>query len=163
MVVVVVMVVVVEPLGMVVGVKLVITGAGTGVKVKPAILAVPSGVVTLTSPDCAATGTTAVIRVAELTTKLCAATPPKLTALAPVKLLPEITTLVPGVAVAGVKPVMTGAAGMKVKPTRFAVPPGVRTLTLPVAPPPTYAVMVESFTTTKRPAARPPKLTASVE
>ena len=75
-----VMVVVVEPLGMVVGVKLVITGAGTGVKVKPAILAVPSGVVTLTSPDCAATGTTAVIRVAELTTKLCAATPPKLTA-----------------------------------------------------------------------------------
>ena len=106
-----VMVVVVEPLGMVVGVKLVITGAGTGVKVKPAILAVPSGVVTLTSPDCAATGTTAVIRVAELTTKLCAATPPKLTALAPVKLLPEITTLVPGVAVAGVKPVMRGPGG----------------------------------------------------
>ncbi len=46
---------------------------------------------------------------------------------------------------------------------RFAVPPGVRTLTLPVAPPPTTAVIVESFTTVKRPAARLPKLTASVE
>ena len=106
-----VMVVVVEPLGMVVGVKLVITGAGTGVKVKPAITAVPSGVVTLTSPDKPPTGTTAVMRVAELTTNDDAAMPPKLTLLAPVKLLPEITTLVPGVAVAGVKPVIRGPGG----------------------------------------------------
>lgn len=101
-----------EPDGTVVGVKLVITGAGIGVKVKPAIEAVPSGVVTLTAPDCPPTGTTAVMRVAEFTTNDVAATPPKLTADAPVKLLPEITTLVPGVAVAGVKPVMRGPGGM---------------------------------------------------
>ena len=107
-----VMVVVIEPVGIVVGVKLVITGAGIGVKVKPAIEAVPSGVVTLTAPETAVAGTTAVMRVAEFTTKDAAATPPKLTLLAPVKLLPEITTLVPGVAVAGVKPVMRGPGGM---------------------------------------------------
>ncbi len=48
---------------------------------------------TVTAPEPA--GETAVIWVSELTTKLAAAVPPKLTAVAPVKPVPVMTTLVP--------------------------------------------------------------------
>ena len=65
-------------------VKRLITGAG--INVKPESVAVPPGVVTLTLPD-APEATTAVILVEEFTTNDVAATPPNLTAVAPVSLL----------------------------------------------------------------------------
>ena len=63
--------------------------AVTTVKVNPARVAVPPGVVTLTFPD-APVPTTAVMLVAELTVNDVAAVPPKLTAVAPVKFVPVI-------------------------------------------------------------------------
>ncbi len=75
---------------------------------------------------------TAVIWVAELTVKLAAAVAPNFTAVAPVKLVPVMTTLVPPVAGpdVGARPVTVGA-GMKVKvPTEVPVPPTVVTLTV---------------------------------
>lgn len=54
-----------------------------------------------------------------------------------------------------------GATGaQKIKPFKFAVPSCVTTLILPLAPPPTTAVMVVAFTTLTEVAAIPPKLTA---
>ena len=51
-------------------------------------------------------------------------------------------------------------AGMKVKvPLLVAVPPGVVTLIVPVAPLPTVALMVVSLVTVKMAAAVPPKAT----
>ena len=144
------------------GAKALMTGAGMKVNAL-ALVAVPLGVVSVTTPVAPAAATRTVTVESFTTTSEVPAIPPKRTALAPKKLLPEIVIVAPAGADAGVKPVIIGAAGMKVKPARFAVPPGVRTLTLPVAPPPTAAVIVESLTTVKRPAARPPKLTASVE
>ena len=74
---------------------------------------VPPGVVTVTSTVPAVpAGAVAVIWVALLTVKLVAAVAPKLTALAPVKLVPVIVTEVPpavGPAV-GLTPVTVGAA-----------------------------------------------------
>ena len=58
----------------------------------------PPGVVTVMSTlPTACAGATAVICVAELTVKLVAAVPPKDTAVAPVKLVPVMTTDVPPV------------------------------------------------------------------
>jgi hypothetical protein len=72
---------------------------------------VPLGVVTVTStvPEGSA-GLTAVIEVSELTVKLPAATAPKLTAVAPVKRLPLMATVVPPLVGpdAGDTPVTTG-------------------------------------------------------
>ena len=48
----------------------------------------------------------------------------------------------------------------KLNPAEVTVPPSVVTLTLPVAPLPTLAVMVWSLTTVNELAALPPKLTA---
>ena len=56
---------------------------------------VPKGVVTVTSTLPLPLGDTAVIELAELTTKLAAAVLPKSTAVAPVNLEPEMLTLVP--------------------------------------------------------------------
>ena len=56
---------------------------------------VPSGVVTVTSTVPVAAGATAVIWLALFTVKLCAGAVPKLTAVVPVKLIPEIVTEVP--------------------------------------------------------------------
>ena len=56
---------------------------------------VPPAVVTLTSTVPVPAGEVAVIWVAELTVKPVAAVPPKFTAVAPDKLRPVITTLVP--------------------------------------------------------------------
>ena len=60
----------------------------------PAWLAVPDGVVTLTDPELPAP-TTAFIEVAEITVKELAAVPPKLTAVALVKLVPVMVIVVP--------------------------------------------------------------------
>ena len=60
------------------------------------VLDVPPAVVTLISiVPAASAGLAAVIRVAEFTVKLDALVPPKETAVAPVKLLPVIVTVVP--------------------------------------------------------------------
>ena len=132
------------PVPAVVGVNEVIAGAAE--YVNPASVPVPPGVVTLTEPV-VPEPTTAVICVAELTVKLVAAMPPKLTALALAKPVPVTVTEVPGPAVVGVNEVIVGTAAEYVKPASVPVPPGVVTLTKPVFPDPTTAVIwVAEFT-----------------
>ncbi|WP_316410225.1 hypothetical protein [Mesoterricola sediminis] len=98
------------------GLKLVSFGAGTKVKVE-LLVAVPPEVVTLILPVEAEAGTTAVILVGLLITKLLAPTPLNFTALAPVKLLPSRITEVPAPPRAGVKLLMAGlAAGARMQP-----------------------------------------------
>jgi hypothetical protein len=95
------------PTGPLVGAKLVIVGGlATTVKLL-ALVAVPPGVVTLIGPVVAPVGTVACIAVAELTTKL-ALTPLQVTAVAPVKFVPLIVTLVPTGPLVGVKLVIVG-------------------------------------------------------
>ena len=73
--------------------------------------------------------------------------PPKLTAVAPVKLVPVIVTTVPMSADVGIKEVIVGCGIAKVKPETVAVPPGVVTLTFPlVAPVPTIAIICVELT-----------------
>ena len=120
------------------GVKEVIVGRG--INVKPAIDAVPPGVVTFTLPDAPAP-TTAVILVDELTTNEEATTPPKFIVVAPVRLVPVIVIDVPALPLVGVNDVIDGA-GMNVKPAIVAVPPGVVTVILPGPPFPTTAVIL---------------------
>src|SRR5258706_10147105 len=120
------------PTGPLVGAKLVMVG-GLAVTVKaPLLLAVPPGVVTLIGPVVAPAGTVAVIEVAELTVKV-APTPLTVTALAPVKLVPVIVTLVPTGPLVGAKLVMVGGLAVTVKALLLvAGPPGVVTLVGPV-------------------------------
>src|SRR5213593_699798 len=73
-----------------------------------ALVPVPPGVVTLSGPVVAPVGTVAWIVVAEVTVKL-ALTPLNATAVAPVKFVPLIVTLVPTGPLVGVKPVIVGA------------------------------------------------------
>lgn len=128
------------------GVNTAITGAG--INVKPASVPTPESVPTLTAPVAPPAATFAVICVSELTTKLAAATVPNFTVVAPEKSVPVITTVPPAPALVGAKLVTTGAAGMNVKPASVPVPPGVVTLTLPVVPLETIAVIcVSEFTT----------------
>jgi len=77
---------------------------------------------------------------------IVAAVPPKVTAVAPLRLVPVIITEVPLAPIVGVNEVMVGA-GINVNPAEEAVPPGVVTLTLPEAPAPTTAVMLVADTT----------------
>ncbi len=98
----------------------------------PADVPVPPTVVTLTVTAPVPAGDVAVICVAELTVKLAALVLPNCTAVAPVKLVPVMTTLVPPVAGpdVGARPVTVGA-GTKVKvPADVPVPFGVVTLTV---------------------------------
>jgi hypothetical protein len=100
------------------------------------------------------------MEVALLTVKEAAATPPNLTAVAPLKFVPVITTVPPLEAPLGLKLLIVGAAAeMKVNPLKVAVPAGVTTLTLPLAPLPTTATMVVALTTLNDLAAVPPKVT----
>ena len=80
----------------------------------PVLIAVPAGVVTTTLPE-APLPTVAVMLVELLTRNDCALTPPKLTAVAPVKLVPVIVTGVPVPALTGVKEMMVGG-GIKLNP-----------------------------------------------
>jgi hypothetical protein len=66
-----------------------------------ALAPVPPALVTATGPEVAPAGTFAEICVAELTVKFAAGTPPKLTMVAPVKLAPVMTTVVPTLPVPG--------------------------------------------------------------
>src|SRR5882762_6810128 len=84
------------------------TGDTKGPTVKLlALLAVPAEVVTLIGPLGAPAGTVAVIAVAEFTVKL-ALVPLNRTALAPVKFVPLIVTLVPTGPLLGVKLAIVG-------------------------------------------------------
>ncbi len=125
---------------------------GAGMKVNvPADVPVPPVVVTLTVTAPLPAAVTAVICVAELTTKLAALVPPNCTAVAPVNPVPVMTTLVPPEAgpEVGARPVTVGA-GMKVKvPADVPVPPVVVTLTV-TAPLPaavTAVIWVAELTT----------------
>src|SRR5438445_1956664 len=92
-----------------------------------ALVAVPPGVVTLIGPVVAPLGTVAVIEVAELTVK-AALTAFKVTAVAPLKLVPLMLTLVPTGPLAGVKLLIVGALAITMKLLLLvAVPPGVVT------------------------------------
>src|SRR5438552_18985254 len=96
------------------------------VKLLP-LLAVPPAVVTLIGPLVAADGTVAVIVVAEFTVKL-ALVPLNRTAVAPVKLVPLIVTLVP-TGPLEIGRLASREGGMTVKLLELlAVPPGVVTL-----------------------------------
>jgi hypothetical protein len=70
--------------------------------------AVPLGVLTLITP-LEPLPTTASISVLELTSNEAADVPPKLTAVAPLRLVPVIVTVSPVFAEAGVKEVIAGA------------------------------------------------------
>src|SRR5439155_1105092 len=107
------------------------------------------GVVTLIGPLVAPDGTVAVIAVAEFTVKL-ALVPLNRTAVAPLKLVPLIVTLVPTGPLVGVKLVMVGGLmTVKLLPL-LAVPPAVVTLIGPlVAADGTVAVIVVAEFTVK--------------
>ena len=150
-------IVTVVPLPADVGVKELITRAGTNVN--PASVAVPPGVVTLILP-LVPPATTAVMDVALTTLNEAAAVPPKLTAVAPVKLVPVIVTVAPGTAEVGLNEVIVGTGKYVNVPDEVAVPPGVVTEMVPLVPLATTAVMDVALTTLKEAAAVPPKLTA---
>lgn len=88
-----------------VGAKLVTAG---GAKKTDALVAVPPGVVTLIVPVLIPAGTTAPMVVLFVTVNPAAGTPLKVTALALVKLLPLIRTMVPGPPPTGAKLEMLG-------------------------------------------------------
>ena len=90
-----------------VGVKEVTTGGGMKVKFV-AEVPVPSESDTVMAPD-APVPTVATSVVSFITVNVAAAAPPKFTALAPVKSLPEMVTTVPLPPVVGLKPVMVGS------------------------------------------------------
>src|SRR2546428_9456230 len=89
--------------------------------VKPlALVAVPPGVVTPIAPVVAPPGTVASIVVADLTMKV-ALTPLKVTAVASVKFVPLIVTLVPTGPLVGVKLVIVGGLVEALKVTVLSV------------------------------------------
>ena len=126
---------------------------GAGINVNPACDAFPKGVVTFMLPD-APGPTTAVMVVALTTVKEVAATPPKLTAEAPVKLVPVIVTVLAAPALVGVKSVIAGGAA-NTNPDLEPEPNGVVTTTSPDAPDPTVTIKVVEFTKPTEAAARP--------
>ena len=144
-----------------VGVNEVMVGAGvveTKVNV-PLLIAVPPGVVTVMMPV-VPLPTVALIEVALRTVKEPAVVPPKVTCVAPVKLAPIRDTTTPVMPLVGVNEVMVGA-GTKVKaPLLVAMPPGVVTVILPVAPFPTVALIAVALVTVKEVATVPPTATA---
>jgi hypothetical protein len=95
------------PTGPLDGLKPLITG-GTVTEKLAVLLPVPPGPVTSIGPLVAPAGTVAVIWLSESTVKLVAAVPLKSTAVALLKPLPEIVTLLPTGPLLGVKPLITG-------------------------------------------------------
>jgi hypothetical protein len=81
-------------------------GGGTTVK-RTALVTAPAGAVRVTGPVMAPTGTLAVTWVSDTTVKVVAATPPKLTAVAPVRPMPSMVTVVFSGPLAGVRPVIS--------------------------------------------------------
>src|SRR5207247_4981951 len=97
-----------------------------------ALVAVPAGVVTLSGPVVAPDGTVVWIAVSDVTVNV-ALTPLNATAVAPLKLVPLIVTLVPTVPLVGAKLVIFGSTTKEV--ALVAVPPDVVTLSVPVVAP----------------------------
>src|SRR5438132_818934 len=92
------------------GEKPVMVGGGTGMTLKfVGLAAMPPGATTTTGPLVAAIGTVAVICVSASTVKAEAGTPLNVTAVAPVKFVPVMTTDVLTVRLPGARPVMVGA------------------------------------------------------
>src|SRR2546430_4930276 len=94
------------PTGPLAGVKPVIVGALAETVKLLALVAVPPDVVTLNGPVVAPAGTVAWIAVVDVTVKVGAFVPLKLTAVTPAKFVPLMVTLAPTVPLAGVKPVI---------------------------------------------------------
>jgi hypothetical protein len=129
------------PIGPEVGENPEIDGAGITVN-DPELVAVPPGVVTEIVPVVVPFGTVAVICPALSTVNVVADVPLNLTALAFVKLDPEITTLWPIGPEVGEKPKIDGAGITVNDPELVAVPPGAVTEIVPVvAPEGTVAVI----------------------
>src|SRR5262245_52827516 len=89
------------------GVKLVIVGRATTVKL-PVLVPMPDGVVTTIGPLVAPTGTTAVILLPLLLTVNCALAPPSVTVVAPLRFRPLIVTDAPNPPLPGEKLVIVG-------------------------------------------------------
>ena len=135
-------------------------GAGSVTVKVAAEVTVPPGVVMDIGPDVAPGGTVAEIEVAEVSVTVAAAIPLKVTPVAPVRFVPVMVTLTPTIPDAGVKLVIVGGRINVKLPVLPALPPGVVTLTLPVAAPAgTVAVREVAETTVKEVAAIPLKLT----
>src|SRR5436309_3466976 len=116
------------PTGLLVGEKLVMVGGGMTVKLV-LLVPVPADVVTLSGPVVAPAGTVAWITVVDVTVKVVALVPLKLTAVTPVKFVPLMVTFAPTGPLVGVKSVIVGALADTVKVLALvAVPPDVVTL-----------------------------------
>jgi hypothetical protein len=96
------------PASMVPGAKLAMVGVGSSTMKLVALVAVPPGVVTITKPEVAPTGTTKVSVLASTTVKLPTLTPFNVSALAPVRFVPATVIVAPTRPLAGVKLVMVG-------------------------------------------------------
>jgi hypothetical protein len=130
-------IVITVPTPPVLGLKSVMVGAGA--KVNPVLVAVPPAVVTETVP-LAPLPIVAVICVLVLET-IVTAVPPNVTAVAPVRFVPVIVTVLPCPAMVGANDVIAGT-GTKVKlADELTFPPVLATLITPVAPWPTTAVI----------------------
>lgn len=101
----------------VLGVRLVMVGAvfGTITVKEAALVTVPPAVVTAMAPDEAPAGTMKVMVVAFTTVKPVMAAPFRVTAVAPVKLVPVIVTKSPACPLVGVKLAMVGTGVVTVK------------------------------------------------
>lgn len=149
----------VSPCAALVGVKLLMLGAG--IKTNPDNAPVPATDVTLTSPDAPEAATRAEMSVSPVRVNDAAAIPPKRTDVAPVKPVPRRRTVPPAGALVGEKLAIAGGAAKKVKPERVPVPFAETTVISPDAlPAATTAVMRVVELITKLCAAIPPKLTA---
>src|ERR1043166_6562973 len=141
------------PAGPLAGEKLVIVG---GTRKFAELVAVPPAVVTLNGPVVTPAGAVAWIVVSEATEKLPAAVPLNFTAVAPVKFVPVIVTLVPAAPLVGVKLAIVGGCDTLKLLWLVALPLGVVTLSGPVVTPAgAIAWIVVSEATEKLPAAIP--------
>jgi hypothetical protein len=130
------------PTGPEVGVKLVTNGVELTVKEEALAAETPLALVTVIVPVVVPVATTAVIEVAELTMKEAAAVELNFTAVAPVKLVPVITTEVPTGPEEGVKLVTNGVT--EKDPVLAAdVPLGVVTVIGPVVVPVATTAVIE--------------------
>ena len=108
-------------------------------------------------------GAVAVILVSLPTTRLVTASPPNVTAVAPVRFVPVMVTLVPaaGGPLSGLRLVTVGTPAYLYSVFAAVVPPGVvtRTLAVPALPAGVVAVIVVALVTVKLVAAVPPIVT----
>ena len=114
---------------------------GVDVTVKLALVAVPSSVVTVMGPVVAPAGTV-VVTVPELFTVNVATLPPNETAVAPVKFVPLIVTLVPTALLSGAKEVMAGVTVKRVVVFKGPLPGVVMVMGPVVAPAGTVVAIV---------------------